>query len=70
MRTPDDRMTALEMALAHQQAAIDDLSDVVRRQSDEIARLQRQIVQLAERLASAETGDGETVPADVRPPHW
>jgi SlyX protein len=64
----DHRLTELEIALTHQQAMLDELSEVLRRQSDEIALLQRQIAHLSENLTGA--GDVEVPPADTRPPHW
>jgi uncharacterized coiled-coil protein SlyX len=64
----DPRLTELEIALTHQQAMLDELSEVLLRQSDEIAQLQRQLAHLAETLAGA--GDADVPPADSRPPHW
>ncbi len=66
-----DRITDLEIQLAHQAAAIEDLSDVVRIQGDDIARLRRRLALLLERAAETELAEGGTVPlADRRPPHW
>lgn len=41
-----DRLTAAEIALAHAEAAIEDLSDEVRRQGAEIEALRRDIRRL------------------------
>lgn len=41
-----DRLTAAETALAHAEAAIEDLSDEVRRQAAEIDALKREIRRL------------------------
>jgi uncharacterized coiled-coil protein SlyX len=70
MPETDLRIKELEIALTHQQAMLDELSEVLRRQSDEIARLQRQIALLAETLAASAAGDIEAPPVDTRPPHW
>ncbi|NNU81289.1 SlyX family protein [Halovulum dunhuangense] len=67
----DPRLTAIEEALAHQAATIEDLSELVRRQGDEIDRLTRRVTLLMMRAAEAEHDAGGTVPlADQKPPHW
>lgn len=64
-----DRLTELEIALAHQERLAEELSDVVRAQSGRIDRLERAVLELAGRLEAAEDGR-EAAPANVRPPHW
>ena len=50
---------------------VDDLSEVVARQSREIDLLTRRIALLMERAAEAEAERTGTIPlADQRPPHW
>lgn len=67
---PDtDRLTELEIALAHQERLADDLSDVIRAQSDRIDRLERILLRLAQRVEAA-GDDAETPAANVAPPHW
>lgn len=64
------RLTELEMALAHAEAAAEDLSEVVRDQGVRLDRLARQMEILLLRLAEMEAvgqGSGE---ADAPPPHW
>lgn len=63
-----DRTDKLEERMAHLMRIFEDLSDVVARQSDEIARLTRLVTMLAAREAERE--DGEAPAADQRPPHW
>lgn len=64
-------MQQLEERIAHLTRAVEDLSDVVARQSDEIALLERRVRMLMERAAEAELDAGGTAPlADQRPPHW
>jgi SlyX protein len=64
-------MTELEERIAHLTRTVDDLSDVVARQSGEIDRLQRQVRVLTERAAEADEAQGGTVTlTDQRPPHW
>ena len=60
--------TALEERVAHLTRAVEDLSDIVARQADEIDRLTRLVTMLAAREAQRE--DGEAPAANQRPPHW
>jgi SlyX protein len=64
------RLTALESRLAHQDGTIEDLSDMVNKQCTEIGALRRDVNQLRERLQRTE-GDFETTqPDDQPPPHY
>ena len=64
-------MQDLEERIAHLTRAVEDLSDVVARQSAEIDVLTRRVAMLMQRAAEAEVAEGGTVPlADQRPPHW
>lgn len=65
-----ERIERLEEAVAHLTRVSDDLSGVVARQEEVIARLMRRTGLLMEREAEREV-DGGTIPlADQRPPHW
>ncbi len=65
------RMEAAEEEIAHLRRAVDDLSEVVARQSREIAVLSRRLGLLMERAAEAEADASGTIPlADQKPPHW
>ena len=67
----DDRLTRIEETLAHQATMIEDMSDVITRQSAEIDRLERRVALLMQRAAEAELAAGGTVPlADQTPPHY
>lgn len=66
----EDRITALEEQIAHLERAAEDLSEVVRRQEAEIARLSRRVTLLMEREAEREAETGTLPIADVKPPHW
>ena len=63
-----DRLTEIEIALAHQERLAEELSDVVRAQAARLDRLDRLAAELVERLAAAEARapDGGERP----PPHW
>jgi SlyX protein len=64
-----DRIEILEERIAHLTRAVEDLSDVVTRQSAEIDRLTRLTQLLAEREADREAA-GDAPAANQRPPHW
>jgi SlyX protein len=64
-----DRIEILEERIAHLTRAVEDLSDVVARQSAEIDRLTRLTQLLAEREADREAA-GDAPAANQRPPHW
>ena len=67
----DSRLNRAEEEIAHLRRAVDDLSDVVARQTREIELLTRRVALLMERAAEAEAAVAGTVPlADQKPPHW
>lgn len=60
-----------EERIAHLTRMVEDLSDVVRVQGDQIDRLTRQVQRLSAREAEREIETGAQIPiADQRPPHW
>lgn len=65
-----DRIMALEERIAHLMRAQEELSDVVARQAQEIARLERRVGLLMEREADREAMGGTIPLADQKPPHW
>ena len=66
-----DRMAAIEERLAHLIRAVEDLSDIVARQSGEIDRLNRLNHLLMEREAGREANGGDGIAlSDQKPPHW
>ncbi len=67
----DGRLERAEEELAHLRRAVDDLSDVVARQTREIERLDRRVAMLMGRAAEAEAAAAGAMPlADQKPPHW
>lgn len=65
------RMIAAEEAVAHLTRTVEDLSEVVARQSREIAALSRRVGLLMEREAEREADGSHSIPlADQKPPHW
>lgn len=65
-----DKLQALEERIAHLQRTVEDLSDVVTRQTTEIRALSRRVGLLMEREAEREAAEGTIPLADQRPPHW
>jgi SlyX protein len=73
-RTPDREAKAmqhLEEKIAHLTRTVEELSDVLARQSDEIATLNRRVLMLMQREGEREAqGTGGIVMGDERPPHY
>lgn len=64
-------MNQLEEKLAHLIRSVDDLSDIVARQQDEIDTLTRRVAMLMRREGErAAEGSGGVVLGDERPPHY
>jgi len=66
----DNRLVEIEIALAHQQHVLEELSDLIRAQADRLDGLGRAAEALGRGLASLEDGAGAPPRADRRPPHW
>jgi len=68
---PELLMQHLEEKIAHLTRSVDELSDVVAQQQNEIAVLSRRVQLLMEREAGREQeGTGGIVLGDERPPHY
>lgn len=64
-------MEKLEEQIAHLTRAVDDLSDIVTRQEDEITHLNRRVHMLMQREGEREASTGGAVViGDERPPHY
>lgn len=64
-------ITHLEEKIAHLTRVVDDLSDIVAAQQNELDLATRRLAMLMEREASREYDAGGSVPlSDQRPPHW
>lgn len=64
------RLQVLEEKLAHREAEINDLSDMVSQQWKRIEALEREIERTKDRIISLEDEVGDGVEANVKPPHW
>jgi SlyX protein len=73
-QTPDqtaERINQLEEQIAHLTRAVDDMSEIVTRQEDEIVTLNRRVHMLMQREGERDTsGGGAVVMGDERPPHY
>ncbi|MDX1594742.1 MAG: SlyX family protein [Gammaproteobacteria bacterium] len=65
----DSDLTRLEERLAHQEHAVNELSDVLHRQQQRLDRLEALCRQLGDRLATLQQG-GAVDPTDEKPPHY
>lgn len=66
-----NQINSLEEKIAHLTRAVDDLSDIVVRQENEIATLTRRIQMLMQREAGREFDtEGSVTLANQKPPHW
>jgi len=64
-------MEHIEEKMAHLLRSVDDLSDIVAHQQDEIDRLNRRVEMLMRREGEREaSGSGGVVVGDERPPHY
>jgi SlyX protein len=66
----EDRLERLETRLMATEDLLDELNRTVWRQEQEIERLRAQLRQLADRVATAQGGNGSSRPEDEIPPHW
>jgi len=65
-----DRIEALETVVAHQEVAIEDLSETVQAQWAEIEKLKRDLGKLTRSLEAMADGGDEAPPANQPPPHY
>lgn len=70
MNDNNDKITDIEMALAHQEKTIAELSDVMNAQWSEIEALKRQLKMAHNKIEELETNVGGEDQSNVKPPHW
>lgn len=66
----ENNITDLEIAFAHLENTVAELSDVIRDQWKEIDDLKRQLQKTNNKLEDLESNVGSEDQANVRPPHW
>lgn len=64
------RLTDLEIRVAQQDQTIEDLSEIVRKQWDEMDQMRRNLDRQVAQLQDFVADQGNTPPADQPPPHY
>lgn len=64
------RLTDLEIRVAQQDQTIEDLSEIVRKQWDEMDQMRRNLDRQVSQLQDLVADQGNTPPADQPPPHY
>ena len=65
-----DRLTEIEIKIAHMEQSLSDLSDVLYRQQSLLGRLERRFDELRLGIEAATDDRGDNNPADEKPPHY
>ena len=65
-----DRLTDIEVKIAHMEHSLGELSDVLYRQQQLLVRLEKGLEKLAENLALAGDGPAPAEGASDKPPHY
>jgi SlyX protein len=67
----DSRLEAAEVHITHLTRSVEELSDQVARQAEELDRLKARFQLLIERLSKSDDGEDSPIPLlEQRPPHW
>jgi SlyX protein len=67
----ENRVETAEIHISHLTRTIEELSDQVARQADQIDRLNTRFQLLLDRLSKQDSGEDSDVPLlEQRPPHW
>ena len=71
MKTPEERLTDLEIRYTEQERLLQALDEVVRAQQDELERQAASLLRLTDKLSSVEGSQEEQRDlADEKPPHY
>jgi len=65
-----DRLTEIEIKIAHMEQSLSELSDVLYRQQSLLDRLERRFDELKLGIEAAANDQGDNTPADDKPPHY
>ena len=66
----EERLTDIEVKLAHVEQAFNELSDVLYRQQQQVDRLELSLEALRQQLESNQDGASAGAPEDEKPPHY
>jgi len=65
-----DRVTEIEIKLAHAEQSLHELNDVIIRQQQQIDRLERQVATLNDRTQANDAARPNSTVDDEKPPHY
>jgi SlyX protein len=65
-----ERLTEIEIKIAHMEQSLSELSDVLYRQQSLLDRLERRFDELRQGIEAATDDRGDNNPADEKPPHY
>lgn len=66
----EEKLISLEIKVAHQEAQIEELNQVLYEQHKKLQELDEIVMGLAKRLREAMAGGPEIGPANEKPPHY
>ena len=70
MNDADARITRLEERYTHLQKHVTEQDRVILGLTEQIERVQRDLLRLQAERATGRAGEGDDLPADERPPHY
>jgi SlyX protein len=65
-----DRVTEIEIKIAHMEQSLGELSDVLYQQQSLLDRFERRFDELRQGMEAAADDRGDNNPADEKPPHY
>jgi len=65
-----DRLTEIEIKIAHMEQSLGELSDVLYRQQSLLDRLELRFNELRQRVSVTADGQENSEPTDEKPPHY
>jgi len=65
-----DRLTEIEIKIAHMEQSLGELSDVLYRQQSLLDRLELRFNELRQRVSVTADGQENSDPTDEKPPHY
>jgi SlyX protein len=65
-----ERLTEIEIKIAHMEQSLSELSDVLYRQQSLLDRLERRFDELRQGIEAAADDGGDNNPTDEKPPHY
>ncbi|MBY0555377.1 SlyX family protein [bacterium] len=66
----ENQLIDIEIKIAHQDKTLEELSDVIYKQQQQIDSLEKSLKTLISRIQNGTNGELEIGPADEKPPHY